>query len=73
MESVDWCDQMASGRKFVEFRCLSQPQNSRAAERIKEGDLLLLIPAACNAFYAVEWKRLVPSTKARASFPRATA
>ena len=32
-----------------------------------EGDLLLLIPAAFNALYAVEWKRLVPGVEARDS------
>ena len=29
------------------------------------GDLLILLPSACNAFFAVEWKRLVPGTQAR--------
>jgi drug/metabolite transporter (DMT)-like permease len=31
------------------------------------GDFLILVPSACNALYAVEWKRLVPGVKARDS------
>ena len=31
------------------------------------GDLLLIIPNAFNALYAVEWKRLVPGVQARDS------
>ena len=31
------------------------------------GDIILIIPSAFNALYAVEWKRLVPGTHARDS------
>jgi solute carrier family 35 protein F3/4 len=32
-----------------------------------QGDLMLLFPSACNALYAVEWKRLVPGGEMRDS------
>ena len=41
--------------------------DSGEGEGSMEGDLLLLIPAAFNALYAVEWKRLVPGVEARDS------
>lgn len=41
--------------------------NSSEREGSMLGDILLIIPSAFNALYAVEWKRLVPGVQARDS------